>query len=196
VTAACRWAWRLSPEPKRWRKETAPTRGRGDGSVAWFEQSSCSISARTQREKSWSPPRRPWAGRRALPAAVWAVKSPTAARARAGSIGRRRPLREICHEVAAQKNPASRALRSVGITVRLIQRGRLWRRVGVFFAGKRMYPQSSGVRSRLSHTSPRRKPGDRVFAGWECQNPPRLTNTCVVFPDVRTPSQPLILNAG
>ena len=37
-----------------------------------------------RREKSWSPPRRPWAGRRALPAAVWAVKSPTAARARAG----------------------------------------------------------------------------------------------------------------
>ena len=38
-------------------------------------------------------------------------------------IGRRRPLREICHEVAAQKNPASRALRSVGITGRVIQRG-------------------------------------------------------------------------
>ena len=46
VTAAWRWAWRLSPEPKRWRKETAPTRGRGDGGVAWFEQSSFSISAR------------------------------------------------------------------------------------------------------------------------------------------------------
>jgi hypothetical protein len=39
-------------------------------------------------------------------------------------IGRRRPLREICHEVDAQKNPAGKARRTVGITVRVIQRGR------------------------------------------------------------------------
>jgi len=28
VTHACRWTWRLRAEPKRWTKETAPSRGR------------------------------------------------------------------------------------------------------------------------------------------------------------------------
>ena len=34
VTQAWRWTWRFKAEPKRWRKETAPSRGRRDGRAA------------------------------------------------------------------------------------------------------------------------------------------------------------------
>jgi hypothetical protein len=97
VTTACRWAWRLSPEPKRWRKETAPSRGRGPaawpahrgGAAQGSEGAQNRAASRSHPAQSSSPPRRLWGDRRALPAAAWALKSTTAARAPAGWHGRR-----------------------------------------------------------------------------------------------------------
>ena len=57
VTAAWRWAWRLSPEPKRWRKETAPSRGRVHGGVAWVEQRRRSRARERQRSRLCRTPR-------------------------------------------------------------------------------------------------------------------------------------------